>query len=83
MSAISLRLAESLHRKVREAAQKDGVSINQFINTAVAEKLSALLAEEVIDARAARATRAKFEQALSRIPDVEPAVEDRLRVGNS
>jgi hypothetical protein len=78
MSAISVRLADSLHRKVREAAQKDGVSINQFISTAVAEKLSALLAEDVLEARARRATRAKFERALAKVPDVDPALPDAL-----
>lgn len=78
MSAISVRLAESLHRKVREAAQKDGVSINHFINTAVAEKLSALLAEEVIETRATRASREKFERALARVPDVDPDPEDEI-----
>ena len=38
MSSLSLRLPESIHRKVRELAKRDGVSINQFIATAVAEK---------------------------------------------
>ncbi|MCK9996683.1 MAG: toxin-antitoxin system HicB family antitoxin [Candidatus Krumholzibacteria bacterium] len=34
MSAISLRLSESLHRQVRELARREGVSINQLISTA-------------------------------------------------
>jgi hypothetical protein len=42
MSVLSLRLPDSLHRMVREVAAKDSVSINQFIATAVAEKMSAL-----------------------------------------
>jgi predicted HicB family RNase H-like nuclease len=37
MSSISLRLSESLHKRVRELAQKEGISINQLINTAQAE----------------------------------------------
>ena len=37
MSTMSLRLPESLHRKVRELAEQDGVSINQFVTTALAE----------------------------------------------
>jgi predicted HicB family RNase H-like nuclease len=37
MSTISLRLSESLHRQVRQMAQREGISINQFISTAVAE----------------------------------------------
>jgi predicted HicB family RNase H-like nuclease len=46
MSTISLRLPESLHRQVRELAQRENVSINQLISTALAEKLSALMTEE-------------------------------------
>ena len=38
MSTISLRLPESLHRRVRELAKEEDVSINQFITTAVAER---------------------------------------------
>lgn len=78
MSAISLRLADSLHRRVREVARREGVSINQFITTAVAEKLSALLTEEILERRAARGSRSRFERALRNVPDVEPPVEDQL-----
>ena len=46
MSTISLRLPESLHRKMREVAKQENVSINQLISTALAEKLSALLTDE-------------------------------------
>ena len=38
MSSLSVRLPDSLHDKVRELARRDGVSINQFIATAVAER---------------------------------------------
>lgn len=78
MSAISLRLAESLHRRVREVARREGVSINQFVSTAVAEKLSALLTEEYLEARAQRGSRELFEDALARIPDAEPMPGDEL-----
>lgn len=37
MSSLSLRLPKSLHEKLRELAERDEVSINQFIATAVAE----------------------------------------------
>jgi hypothetical protein len=59
-------------------AERDGVSINQFITTAVAEKLSALLTEEYLTARAQRGSRSAFEEALSRVPDREPDRDDRL-----
>lgn len=78
MSTISLRLPESLHARVRLLSKKDRVSINQFIATAVAEKISALETEEYLQKRAKRATRKKFEEALTQVPDVEPEPCDRL-----
>lgn len=38
MSALSLRLSDSIHRHIKEVAKKVGVSINRFISSAVAEK---------------------------------------------
>ena len=47
MSTLSLRLPESLHKRVRDLARQDGISINQFISTAVAEKLAALMSDSL------------------------------------
>lgn len=77
MTALSLRLPESLHRKLTELAEQEGISINQLINTAVAEKMSALMTEEYLAARAKKGSRRKFETALSRVPDVSPEEYDR------
>ena len=54
------------------------MSINQFINSALAEKLAALLTEEYLKRRAERGSREKFEAALARIPDVAPADGDAI-----
>ena len=78
MSAISLRLPNSIHNKVREVAIQEGTSINSFIATALAEKLSAILTEEYLETRAARSSEEKFHQALAEVPDVEPEEHDRL-----
>ncbi|HEX3069365.1 MAG TPA: toxin-antitoxin system HicB family antitoxin [Thermoanaerobaculia bacterium] len=78
MGALSLRLPESLHQKLGEVAQREGVSINQFISSAVGEKMSALMTEEYIEARAKRASRRKFDAVLAKIPDVEPHESDRI-----
>jgi predicted transcriptional regulator len=51
MSTMSLRLPESLHRKLRELAKREGISINQLATMAVAEKISALLTEEYLAKR--------------------------------
>jgi hypothetical protein len=78
MSTLSLRLPESLHKRVKELAKRDGVSINQFIGTAVAEKLSALMIAEYLEKRAQRGDRTRFEAVLAKIPDVQPELADRL-----
>ena len=78
MSSISLRLSESLHKRVRELAKKEGVSINQLISSALAEKISALMTVEYLQKRAARGSRKNFEKALSKVKDVEPRPEDRI-----
>ena len=46
MSTISLRLPDSIHRKVKELAKKESISVNQMITVAVAEKVSALAMAE-------------------------------------
>jgi hypothetical protein len=79
MSTISLRLPQSLHKRVRALAERDDVSINQFITTAVAEKMSALLTAEYLGHRARRGRRKKFERVLKKAPPVEPDASDRLR----
>jgi len=78
MSTISLRLPDSLHATARELARKERVSLNQFITLALTEKISALMTEEYLAARAARGDRAKFEKALAQVADVEPEEHDRL-----
>jgi len=78
MSSMSLRLPDSLQDRVRILCKKEHVSMNQFIATAVAEKIASLETEEYLNARAKRATREKFETALSQIPDEEPMEMDRI-----
>jgi hypothetical protein len=78
MSAINLRLPESLHEAVRELAAKDKISINQFIAVAIAEKISALQTEDYLKERAKRASREKFEAALAQVADIDPVEGDEL-----
>jgi hypothetical protein len=83
MSTLNVRLPESLHRHLRELAKEDGVSVNQFITLAVAEKISALETSEYLRQRAARGRLADFDKVLSLVPDVEPEwEEDRVTSGN-
>lgn len=78
MSAISIRLPDSLHRMVRAVAQRDNVSINQMITLAVAEKLSALETEEYLDKRSRSASKAKFHKALRKVSARKPENKDKI-----
>jgi predicted transcriptional regulator len=78
MSAISLRLPNSLHRKLGDLARREGVSINQLVNSAVAEKMATLMTAEYLQERAKRGTRKKFEAVLAKVSNREPEASDRL-----
>ena len=78
MSTLSLRLPDYLHKGIRELAEQEGVSINQLITLAVAEKLSALTTEEYFTEREKRGSRAKYDAVLAKVPDVEPEPHDIL-----
>ena len=81
MSTMSLRLPESLHERAREVAKKEGVSINQLVATALAEKLSALDTVQYLEDRAARGSREQFLKALARAPSGPPMPGDELPEG--
>ncbi|MDH5717329.1 MAG: type II toxin-antitoxin system HicB family antitoxin [Spirochaetia bacterium] len=78
MSTISLRLPDSLHKRVRELAKQDNISINQFVTTALAEKMSALLTEEYLLDRAKKGSKSKFNKALSKVKNTTPDENDIL-----
>ena len=78
MSALSLRLPNSLHNRVKLLSTKDHISINQFVTSAVAEKISALDTEEYLQQRSRRASRDKFLRAMARVPNARPTKEDEI-----
>lgn len=71
MTTLSLRLPDSYHSLIKEIAVKDKISINQFIVSAVAEKISALETQRYLEERGARGSRDKFLAVLAKVPDEE------------
>jgi len=78
MSTLSLRLPESVHRQLAALAKREGVSINQLINSAISEKVAALMTEGYLEGRANRGTRDGFDAVLAKVADIEPDDIDRL-----
>ncbi|MCP5458687.1 MAG: toxin-antitoxin system HicB family antitoxin [Gammaproteobacteria bacterium] len=78
MSNLTVRLPDSLHEKLKELAQAEGISINQFMVLAASEKMSALATEEYLRSEAKKGGREKLRRILRKVPDVEPDEKDRL-----
>lgn len=78
MSALSLRLPKSLHEQLKELAQEEGISVNQFVMLAVAEKIASISTIAYLEKRAQRGNREKLLSILNKAPDVDPEECDRL-----
>ena len=77
MSTLSLRLPNSLHQKLKELAAREGISINQILTTAAAEKIAALATEEYLLERGKRGRKTKFRKVLDRVPAGTPVTGDQ------
>lgn len=78
MPARNLRLPNSIDSHLKEIATMEGVSINQLITTAVSEKVSALMTEDYLRERAARANNQQFLDILDNVPSRKPLEGDEL-----
>jgi HicB family len=74
-SNFALRLQPSLLEELRKAAELEGVALNQLINVAVAEKVSALRTEEYFRERGRKADRAETLRILERSGKGNPPME--------
>jgi len=77
-STLTLRLPKSLHGRIKELAKSDNVSINQFLVTAAAEKLSALMTQDYLENEASQGKRKDFMTVLNVVPHTEPEPQDSL-----
>ena len=75
MTALTIRLPNSLHAKIRELALRDGVSVNQFIASAAGEKLASVLTVDYLRQEAAQGRRKDFDRFMNAVPDVPDAAD--------
>jgi hypothetical protein len=79
MSTVTIQMPDSLARQLRECASKEGVTVDQLLAAAAAEKLSALMTVDHLRQRAASAKREDFVAFLDASPDAPPMDGDDLR----
>jgi predicted transcriptional regulator len=78
MTSVSVKIPDSLAKQAREMAEKEEITLDQLVSSAVAEKVAAWKTVGYLESRAARGSREKFEAALNKVPHVEPDEHDRL-----
>jgi predicted transcriptional regulator len=76
MTALTIRLPNSVHQKIKELAARDDISVNQFIASAAAEKMASVMTLDYLKAEASQGKRADFEHYMSKVPDVAAAPGD-------
>lgn len=72
---VALRLQTSLLEEARRVSEAEGVALNQFINVAVAEKVSALRTEEYFREHGQRGNVARAKRILKRAGRGNPPVQ--------
>jgi len=78
MSTLTIQFPNSICENAKRLAAQEGISLDQLVSSALAEKLAALDAERYLRERAERGRKVDIDGILARIPAVEPAPEDRL-----
>lgn len=72
MTDLTVRLPDSLPQTIKKLAKREGCSVNQFLASAAAERMSALLTLDYLRAEAAEGKREEFETFLAAVADAEP-----------
>jgi len=77
MSTLSINIPDSYHKMVKTVSKEDKISINQFIASAIGEKLSAMQTAAYLQKRAERGSREKFLAVLNNASNTEPKEYDK------
>ena len=78
MITLTIQLSDGVASQLRECAAKEGVTVEQLMSSAAAEKLSAMLTVEHLRERARHAKREDFIAFLNGSPDVPPMPGDEV-----
>ncbi len=78
MNALTVQFPESLHRSIKALAEKEGYSVDQFLASAAAEKMAALLTLDYLRREGEQGRREDFDRFLAAVPSGEAGESDRL-----
>ena len=78
MATLTIRLPNSVHQKVKELAECDEISVNQFIASAVSEKMASVMTLDYLKAEAAKGKRSDFDYFLGLVPSAPVMTGDEV-----
>jgi predicted transcriptional regulator len=78
MTALTVRLPNSVHQKIKELALRDEISVNQFIASAVSEKMASVMTLDYLKSEAAKSQRSDFDAFMNMIPHAPVQRGDEL-----
>jgi predicted transcriptional regulator len=78
MTALTVRLPNSVHQKVKELAERDEISVNQFIAAAVSEKMASVMTLDYLKLEAAKGSRSDFDRFMNLVPSGQIVQGDEL-----
>jgi hypothetical protein len=78
MNALTVQFPESLQRNITALAEREGYTLDQFLASAAAEKMAALMTLDYLRREAGQGRREDFDRFLAAVPHRAPEETDRL-----
>lgn len=78
MTALTVRLPNSVHQKVKELAERDEIWVHPFIASAVSEKMASVMPLDYLKSEAAKGQRSDLDYFLGLVPDAPALPGDEV-----
>lgn len=78
MTNLNVQIPESLYKQMEALATKENMSIEQLVAVALSAQVSAWMTKDYLEEKAQRGSWEKFQQVLTKVPDVEPEDYDKI-----
>lgn len=78
MSTLTISIPDSVRRAVESLAEADGVGVDHFVSTILAQRIAIAEADSYVRSRAARGSAAQMLDILKAAPQVHPDPQDRF-----
>ena len=82
MSTLTISIPDSVRSRIEFFAGKDGVSVEQYVSTVLAQRIAVADADSVVQKRAKQGSPERLLELLAAAPDVQPEPHDRIAPKN-